>query len=58
MSIAAKARTLASAVYDKIGDPRSKNALLFILLLMTAFGIVAPDTATSLRDTVIAMALH
>lgn len=48
---------IISVVYDKLGDPRSKNVLLFILLLMTAFGIVAPESATSLRDTVIGMAL-
>lgn len=52
--------TIKSALqiaYDKLGDPRTKNTLLVILLLMTAFGIVAPEQATSLRDTVLAMAL-
>ena len=52
-----KLRSIASIIYNKLGDPRSKNALLFVLLLLTAFGMVAPETATALRDTVIQMAL-
>lgn len=52
-----KLRALVSLIYDKLGDPRTKNALLAILLVMTVFGMVAPDVATSLRDTVLAMAL-
>lgn len=52
-----KVKALASLIYDKLGDPRTKNALLVILLLLTAFGMIAPETATSLRDTVLAMAL-
>jgi hypothetical protein len=50
-------KALASTIYDKLGDPRSKNALLFILALLTLFGMVAPETATSLRDTVMGLAL-
>jgi hypothetical protein len=53
-----KLRSVISTIYDKLGDPRSKNAMLVILLILTAFGMVAPDRATSLRDTVLAMALH
>jgi hypothetical protein len=52
-----KLLAILGVVYDKLGDPRSKNALLFVLLAMTAFGIVAPEQATSLRDTIIKMAL-
>jgi hypothetical protein len=53
----AKTLALSAIVYNRLGDPRSKNALLFILLAMTAFGIVAPETATNLRDTILKMAL-
>ena len=52
-----KAIQVLSVIYDKLGDPRSKNVMLFVLLAMTAFGMVAPDTATNLRDTVLKMAL-
>lgn len=48
---------VASVVYDRLGDPRTKNVLLAILAAMTLFGIVLPDEATSIRDTLIAMAL-
>lgn len=52
-----KILALLKLAYDKLGDPRSKNILLFILALLSLFGMVAPDTATGLRDTVLAMAL-
>jgi hypothetical protein len=52
-----KAIAVISAVYDRLGDPRSKNALIFLLLALTAFGVVAPETATRLRDLVLSMAL-
>jgi hypothetical protein len=45
-----------SALYNFFGDQRTKNMLLVILLGMTAFGMVAPDVATSLRDTILALA--
>lgn len=53
----AKAKALISVIYNRLGDPRSKNALIFILMLLTAFGMIAPDTATHLRDSVLKMAL-
>lgn len=53
----AKAIAVASAVYNKLGDPRSKNAMIFVLLLLTSFGMLAPETATTLRDLVLKMAL-
>lgn len=43
-------------VWSFLGDPRSKNALIFILVLMSGFGIMAPETATRLRDLVLSMA--
>lgn len=52
-----RARKLVSTIYDRLGDPRSKNALIFILMLLTAFGMLAPDVATNLRDSVLKMAL-
>jgi hypothetical protein len=55
--ILAKAGAILSWLYNHLGDSRSKNALIFILLLLTAFGIVAPEQATSLRDTILKMAL-
>ena len=51
----AKAIAAAKFVYNKLGDPRSKNALLFVLALLTLFGMVAPDHATAIRDSVLGM---
>lgn len=42
-------------LYDHLGDPRSKNVLIFVLLTMTLFGMVAPERATQLRDIVLSM---
>lgn len=53
----AKAFALAKLAYNRLGDPRTKNILIMILALMSLFGIIAPDTATSLRDAVLSMAL-
>lgn len=53
----AKLKALASLIYDRLGDQRTKNALLVILLVLTLFGMIAPETATSMRDTILAMAL-
>ena len=50
-------RRLVGLVYDRLGDPRTKNVLIIILALMSAFGILAPETATSLRDAVLNLAL-
>lgn len=52
-----KLRAFIAAIYNKLGDPRTKNALLVILLAMTAFGMAAPEAATSMRDTILALAL-
>ena len=48
---------LLRTIYDRLGDPRTKNILIVILALMSAFGMIAPETATRLRDAVIALAL-
>lgn len=53
----AKLTALAKLAYDKLGDPRTKNIVILVLALMSLFGIIAPETATSLRDAVMAMAL-
>jgi hypothetical protein len=45
-----------SWLWSFLGDPKTKNALLVILLVMTAFGMVATETATSMRDTILAFA--
>ena len=47
----------ARLVYDRLGDPRTKNVLIVVLALMSAFGILAPDTARNLRDAVLSLAL-
>jgi hypothetical protein len=52
----AKAHAFCVWAWTFFGDKRTKNCLLFVLILMTAFGIVAPDTATKLRDIVLSMA--
>lgn len=51
------ARRLARLAYDRLGDPRTKNVLIVLLALMTAFGMIAPETATALRDAVLGLAL-
>ena len=56
-SLWSRARALLKLVYDRLGDPRTKNVLIVILALMSAFGILAPETATRLRDAVLALAL-
>lgn len=43
-------------LWSFLGDPKTKNALLVILLAMTGFGMVAPETATSIRDTILTLA--
>ena len=48
---------LLELVYDRLGDPRTKNVLIVILALMSAFGWLAPDAARSLRDAVLSLAL-
>jgi hypothetical protein len=52
----AKVGAIISLVYNKLGDPRSKNVLLFILALLTLFGMVAPDHATAIRDSIMGLA--
>ena len=48
---------LLRLAYDRLGDPRTKNVLIVILALMSAFGLLAPETATRLRDAVLSLAL-
>ena len=48
---------LLALAYDRLGDPRTKNVLIVLLALMSAFGILAPETATRLRDAVLSLAL-
>jgi hypothetical protein len=48
-------RSIISTIYDKLGDPRTKNAMISALLLMSAFGVIAPAKATALRDLVLSM---
>jgi hypothetical protein len=55
MTLLQRTTTVISVVYNKLGDPRTKNAAIFVLMLMSAFGILAPATATSLRDMVLSM---
>lgn len=50
-----KLLTALELLYTKLGDPRTKNLLLLLLALMNLFGIVAPATATALRDTVLSL---
>lgn len=39
-------------IYNRLGDPRTKNVLIALLALASAFGVIAPETATSIRDAV------
>jgi hypothetical protein len=48
---------LLGTAYDRLGDPRTKNVLIVLLALMSAFGLLAPETATRLRDAVLSLAL-
>jgi hypothetical protein len=52
-----KLLAIVGAVYNRLGDPRTKNLFLGVLLAMTAFGILDPERATNLRDTILKMAL-
>jgi hypothetical protein len=56
-SLKARLIALLELAYDRLGDPRTKNVLIIILALMSAFGILAPETATRLRDAVLSLAL-
>jgi hypothetical protein len=29
-------------LYNHLGDPRTKNTVIFVLLLLSAFGMIAP----------------
>jgi hypothetical protein len=51
-----KIKAAASAAYNRLGDPRTKNMLILALALMSAFGVIAPDTATGLRNVVLGLA--
>ncbi|MDG2532084.1 hypothetical protein P6144_00340 [Sphingomonas sp. HITSZ_GF] len=42
----------AKSAFDLLGNPKTKNVLLLVLALASAFGVLAPETATSLRDAV------
>ena len=55
-AIFGKARQFGSWLWSFLGDPKTKNVLLVILLAMTAFGMIAPERATSMRDTITALA--
>lgn len=44
--------TAAKSAFDLLGNPKLKNILLLVLALASAFGVIAPDNATSLRDAV------
>lgn len=56
-SLKRRVAALVRTIYDFAGDKRTKNVLLVILALMTAFGMVAPERATSIRDTLLSLAL-
>jgi hypothetical protein len=51
-----KAKVFGVWLWSFLGDPKTKNALLVILLAMTGFGMVAPETATKMRDIILSMA--
>ena len=56
-NVKAKAIAFAKLAYNRLGDPRTKNIIIVILALMSAFGILAPETATNLRDAVLSLAM-
>jgi hypothetical protein len=51
-----KLKASAHWLWSFLGDPKTKNALIVLLILATAFGMVAPDVATSIRDSILALA--
>lgn len=55
-NLIAKAKAWGAWLWSFLGDPKTKNAFLVILLLLTAFGMVAPETATKMRDIILSMA--
>jgi hypothetical protein len=50
-------KTAAHNLYDFAGDKRTKNCALLVLAVLTAFGMVAPEQATSIRDSLLSLAL-
>jgi hypothetical protein len=52
----AKLSALGSWVWGFMGDPKTKNAAILVLVVMSAFGILAPEDATRLRDMVLSLA--
>ena len=52
---AQKALDALEILYTRLGDPRTKNIMLLILALLSAFGMIAPTTATALCDTVLSL---
>ena len=53
----ARLSALAATLYNFAGDRRTKNCLLVLLAVLTAFGMVAPEQATSIRDSLLSLAL-
>ena len=51
----AKVSAVIQWLYNPLGDPRTKNIFILALLALSAFGMIAPATATSLRDMVLSM---
>lgn len=56
MTIWQRVRAFGSWLWSFLGDPKTKNALLVLLIGMTAFGMVAPESATQIRDIVLSLA--
>ena len=52
-----RAEAALSWLYNHLGDPRTKNIIIMALAVLTAFGMIAPTTATSLRDATLSMVL-
>jgi hypothetical protein len=51
----AKPKSVIVWLYNHLGDPRTKNTIICVLLALTAFGMLAPQQATMLRDMVLSM---
>jgi hypothetical protein len=51
-----KLLAIAQEIWDSLGRAKTKNRLLGLLSLMTAFGMIAPGHATAIRDALMAIA--
>lgn len=56
-TLLAKLKSVASWLWEAWGDPKNKNRAILLLVVLCAFGVLDPATATRLRDLALSMVL-